>query len=508
MKYTAINIGPILKTFGLARKPREMWAASYLFSYLMKEIIALLPENDIISPAIIDKKHSITTDKGKPLGIGLYPDRLFVKGEIGFETIQPAIDKVVSSLNLDANFFNVMLTSDVCNGDSEAIKKLNVKLDYMELFNVASEQTATERARNLIMKTYDSPLILDAFSNKEFPVDSLGEISAVWFKERYSKVWGDFKDAIRNKDPKIAEKAFDKLPQKELRSYHKYVCVVQADGDNMGAAVTNSKLLKGDVKKISTELLKFGQNSAKAIHDFGGMPIYAGGDDLLFIAPVIGKNNKSILWLLDYLNNESFKEVKDMITTLGLSFEKDDNKGKPITPSLSFGVSVSYYKYPLYEAHEAAVNLLFNVAKDIDGKNAIALDLRKHSGGTLGIRLSNNKGDLKKAFSDMIEASTTDESIISAVAHKIRENEGLLKLWEDASYEKKEVRNKNFFLNYMEYDPNKKDKDASNKYKGAALGLLNNLYNLQGMRADKMVQTLYGMLRVAKFIKGEEVRDE
>ena len=36
MKYTAISIGPIIKTLAMARKPRELWAASYLFSYLMK----------------------------------------------------------------------------------------------------------------------------------------------------------------------------------------------------------------------------------------------------------------------------------------------------------------------------------------------------------------------------------------------------------------------------------------------------------------------------------------
>lgn len=514
MKYTAINIGPILKTFRLARKPREMWSASYLFSYLMKKIIEHLPnKNDIISPATIDKIPSVTTDDGKPLGIGLYPDRLFVKGEIGYETIKPAIDEVAKTLNLDANYFNVMLTSDNCNGDADAIKKLNTKLDYMELFNVASEQTATEKVRDLIMNTYGSPLFVDALKDKEFPIDSLGEISAVWFKEIYPKEWSEFKGAIRNKDSKIAEKAFDKLPKKELKSYHKYICVVQADGDNMGAIVTHSRLPESMVQKISTELLKFGQNAAKKIIDFGGMPIYAGGDDLLFIAPVIGQNNKSILWLLDDINNDSFNEVKDMVDNIvvdgeKLKFEEGNNKDEEIHPSLSFGVSVSYYKYPLYEALESGRNLLFDKAKHIDGKNAIALDLRKHSGGKIGIELSGSKGNLKKVFNNMIEASTVDESIISAVAHKIRENEGLLRLWENASNDKKDMRNKNFFINYMEYDPNKKEKKASDNYKDAALKLLNELYKLPDMKANKLTQTLYGMLRTAKFIKGEEVRDE
>lgn len=507
MKYTAINIGPILKTFGLASRPREIWSASYLFSYLMKGIINALPQkNNIISPATIDEIAATPDGNERYQGVGLYPDRLFVKGEIEYATIQTAINDFANTLHLDNNYFNVMLTSGDFNGEADAIKNLNIKLDAMELFNIASPQTATEKVRNLIMNTYGSPLFVDALGKKEFPVDSLGEISAVWFKD--DDKWGAFKGAIRNKDPKIAEKAYDRLPQKKLKSYHKYVCIVQADGDNMGAVVTNSKLPEGKVKDISTELLKFGKKASTAIRDFGGMPIYAGGDDLLFIAPVVGKNNKSILWLLDYINDESFKEVKDLIKPMHLRFEVGDNKGQEIVPSLSFGVSISYYKYPLYEAHETAVNLLFKKAKHIAHKNAIALELRKHSGGTFGMELSGNNKNLKVAFNNMIEASAADESVISAVAHKIRGNEGLLRLWEDAPSEKKVMRNKNFFLNYMEHEPDKKNKNASDKYKDCALNLLNNLYQQPDMKAEKLTKTLYGMLRIAKFINGEEVRDE
>lgn len=30
MKYAAINIGPIVDTISMARKPRELWAARYI----------------------------------------------------------------------------------------------------------------------------------------------------------------------------------------------------------------------------------------------------------------------------------------------------------------------------------------------------------------------------------------------------------------------------------------------------------------------------------------------
>lgn len=506
MKYTAINIGPILSTFGMARKPREMWAASYLFSYLMKCIINVLPKENIISPAIINE----TEKREEPLGVGLYPDRIFIKGEIKYDTIEPAIETFANTLSINADYFNVMLTLKDYNSDAEAIKDLNKKLDCMELFNLTSTQTAKDKVRDLIMLTYGSPLFVDAFDKKEFPVESLGEIAAVEFKDSDSNQWAKFKGAIRNKDSKIAEKAYDELPKEKLKSYHKYICVVQADGDNMGATVTHSKI---KVKEVSHTLLKFGEKATKAIKDFGGLPIYAGGDDLLFIAPVVGKNHESILHLLDKLNNESFKGVRELVKDL--TFEEEDHKGEPIQPSLSFGVSVSYYKYPLYEAHEAAKWLLLRKAKNVCGKNAIALELRKHSGGTVGISMSCNDIEMKVAFDEMIVASKVEESVISAVAHKIRENEGLLDLWigkhdieDEKEVKKLEARNSNFFLKYMEHNPDKQDKKDSDKYKDAALKLLNNISKLPNMTAKDLTQTLYGMLRVAKFINGEEVCDE
>ena len=71
MRYTAINIGPIIGTITMARKPRELWSASYLFSFLMECLIKELKvkEKTILSPASLDKVQKV----------GLYPDRVFVE---------------------------------------------------------------------------------------------------------------------------------------------------------------------------------------------------------------------------------------------------------------------------------------------------------------------------------------------------------------------------------------------------------------------------------------------
>ena len=501
MKYTAINIGPIVKTLGMARKPRELWAASYLFSFLMKRIVMLIQNKGvIISPATIDD-----TEKN---GIGLYPDRVFIKGgELSFDDIQEVLIKYAIDLSLNPDYFNVMMVDGDYNKDAAAIKELNKQLDVMELFDLTSGGSDSAKVRELIGLKYGSKLFEDASGKKDFPIETLAEIAAVELKDG-SANWGEFVEAAKSDDKKISEKAFDSLPKDKLNSYHKYICVVQADGDNVGKTVSHSQLQDGKVNEISSALLEFGKDATEKIKTYGGLPIYAGGDDLLFIAPVVGIDHTNIFQLLEKLNNDSFGKVKDLVDNQRLKNENDED----IHASLSFGVSITYYKYPLYEALESARHLLFDVAKDkkkFPDKNSIVVDWRKHSGGAFAMQFSKSKEELKKAFDKMIEASEkkVEESVVSAVAHKIKENEGILGLWigKDDAVE----RNGNFFQKYLEHNPNKEEdkKTASDLYKDAALDLLNELFKTE-TDISQLTQTMYGMLRMAKFINGEEVKDE
>ena len=499
MIYSAINIGPIIATLGMARKPRELWAASYMFSYLMKCIIETLPKEKIISPA--------TFGKDEKKGIGLYPDRVFIKDYMVSyqDTISPVVNQVAKDLSIDAKYFNVMIVSGEYDLDSDAIKDLNTKLNNLELFNIGCNGSLSDEVRKQIKNA--KPLFLDALGEKKLQVDSLGEIAAVELQKMIMEEdWNSFVSGIRSDNQEVAQKAFSYLPKEKLKSYHKYICIVQADGDNVGKAVSHSKLPDGKVKEISEALLKFGEKAKVAIEDYGGFPIYAGGDDLLFIAPVVGNDYTYIFQLLKKLDNESFGEVKRIVDECKLQTE--DDKKIDIHASLSFGVSITYYKYPLYEALESARGLLFNKAKHVEGKNAIALNLRKHSGGAFYLELSNSDKDLEKVFENIISASAIEESVVSAMGHKIREAQSLFKLWiglDDAS-----LRNKNYFKKYLEYNPDKSDekKTASDIYKDTALDLLNVLFKKGKTDEAKISQTMYAMLRVAKFIKGEEVRDE
>lgn len=102
--YLALTIGPIHKTMQMARKTREFWAASMLFSLLSKELCSELlkagiQEDDFLVP---DK----TLFKKQVRNIGLYMDRIICRvSSTNFlailenEIIYPALKKLAGSLN-------------------------------------------------------------------------------------------------------------------------------------------------------------------------------------------------------------------------------------------------------------------------------------------------------------------------------------------------------------------------------------------------------------------------
>ena len=385
MKYSAINIGPIVSTLGMARKPRELWAASYLFSYLMKCIYEVAEKEgvEIISPA----KPDVETKR-----VGIYPDRLYVKGTLDAEKVLESalelfyIDFFGKGNNPDISFFNLMATSCEAAKESLAIAELNQQLDVMELCNFAKEGKVIQTIYDIISQKGNYP-----FSTE---LESIAKCQ-------------------KNANPQDVKE----------KMHHRYFCVVQADGDNIGKTISHKDLNNGDIKKISKSLVKFGQQAIQIIEDFGGVPIYAGGDDLLFLAPVIGKNGTNIFTLLDIIEEKAFKDVHDVVSELRLK-DKDKND---IEASLSFGISINYHKYPLYEALECARNLLFNKAKNTVNKNAIAWRLRKHSGGTFEAAYSKKDNKIHEQFKALINA-TTDKDTVSCVAHKIRQEGALVNI--------------------------------------------------------------------------------
>ena len=104
-KYLALTIGPIYKTIFASQRTRMLWGASFIFSYLVRELVKLLktgqlddiPHRDckIEGEVLIPCPEGIESDECIA-GEGKYPDRILIKTkENDFDKIQKAIDVLI-----------------------------------------------------------------------------------------------------------------------------------------------------------------------------------------------------------------------------------------------------------------------------------------------------------------------------------------------------------------------------------------------------------------------------
>jgi len=435
--YFGITIGPIISTLSIARKPRELWSASYLFSLLMETLIeeAVKLKIEILSPA------QETSCKS----VGLFPDRLFCKMKEGvsIETlVKNAKLEYTIKAGIPTDYFNIWITEISAPSDGEAVKNLNTQLNFLELQNVALKEEEEATVKELIAKQSVSLLFQRAFDSPYFRVGTLAEISTAQLKQiadqennnRYQICLQHAKKYEKTEDEDIFIQLIKENFSNEFKTPHKYICIVHADGDNIGTIINT---LPGEqIKELSQRLIDFGGQASEKIKLFGGLPIYAGGDDLLFIAPIISNDSnekeQNIFDLIDELD-QLFKDHKIN------EFKGKNEEGKALTPGMSYGLSITYHKYPLYEALTLSRDLLFKIAKKTEKKNAIAWTLQKGSGTSISGSFSKSNDPLKKAFYNLInsiDSYTLDGNLISAAAHKIKASEYLLKLFMGSKEEK------------------------------------------------------------------------
>lgn len=503
MKYAAINIGPIIDTLSMGRRPRELWSASYMFSFLMECIIKEIKKDntlELISPAVIEGDNKSD--------IGLYPDRVFFSGEnVTDEKVKNIISNAFVSFNetvpIGEEYINTMhVTLDDERGNY--VERLNQLLDCTELFQRTTTDKIYEKVAAFIPDKKSKLIKTVLGENRSIP--TLAEIATANFSD--SEHWKEWKKLAIEED-KI-DKFYSELRTaygNEFHSLYKYICVVQADGDNMGKIVKSIPIDK--VSEISKALLDYGKKATEIIKNYGGLPIYAGGDDLLFIAPVRGKDNKNIFNLIDEIDT-SYKEKVDKSI--------ENYRPDSIHTTLSYGVAISYYKYPLYETFKTALSLLFDEAKKT--KDTVAWQLRKSSGTGFSGNIkkeslnTENSETIYTLFKELANIEV-DEKQVSAIAHKLRINEDLLAILRQSG--DIENRIEQFYKKVME-------ESNTDNYKKMTRTLLckllpikesNNLENTDISNEEheknevrSILENMYSILRTAKFIKGEGDNDE
>ncbi|HIP59378.1 MAG TPA: type III-B CRISPR-associated protein Cas10/Cmr2, partial [Campylobacterales bacterium] len=260
-----------------------------------------------------------------------------------------------------------------------------------------------------------------------------------------------------------------------------YICLVQADGDNMGKVLEEIGADNKKLSDFSKALFDFCLEATSNVSNFNGKMIYAGGDDLFFFAPVVS-GEKTIFNLCNDLSKIFDEKMKYL--NLKESF-----------PSLSFGVSITYYKFPLYEARENGVKLLFDKAKSKQ-KNAIAFRVIKHSGQTFESVI---RKDEKVLFEKFLEITQFNDSFDSNFLHSIYTKIDRFKtiIEEIASLDNKRVRIKNFFDNNFNETEHK-------KYREFFESLTDFIVVVYESKIEDKLNFIYSSLRFKKFLLGDK----
>jgi CRISPR-associated protein Cmr2 len=424
MKYIALTIGPIYKTLKDAKKPKELFSSSYIFSYIMKKIIKQFKDRKFITPYVGE-------DAFKEDKVGLFHDRFIFESKDGDLTkLEDAIDSVISDV------------ADKLDIDFESAK------EYLQINYLEKELEKDANPIKVLMPYLDTKELFFQISQNDD------------FIKKLRRKKGD-RDNFLTENKNI----IDDL--KKL-SFNEYYCIVHADGDKMSKVIEDI----ANLENVSKELFNFCINSYKQIQNFGGQTIYAGGDDLLFFAPVVGKDGKNIFELCKSLAEDFETNIKGA--------------------TLSLGISIKDVKYPLYEALENSRYQLFVKAKNED-RNNIAFCVTKHRGQSFESIVHKGNEELYKKFLNFIDSSLSKDdkekinnNFLHSIHHKIKLYENVLN---EIADDKKRLRN--FFNNYF-------NESGHNEYREFFESLVEFIY------IAKDLNLVYATLRFIKFVKGDK----
>ena len=374
-RYISITLGPITRVISMAKTTRGIWAASYIFSYIAKQIIFPFKERTFLLPKIDNEMFN-----EKYNGAGIFPDRYIFKAEGG------DFDKLVEGI--DATFEG--LSSKIAPNEKE---KDNAKQQLKDIFKIFFFEKEFEKDdSNDIVKECELALSLIEQQDTFAPsiADNQNYLDTL-FNGKNKKMAFLKEDAgIENFKSIVEISSGSQAPKKR---YERYVAIVYSDGDSMGTLLSSGKVKHVD---LSEALLSFNRKAINLINGFDGQPVFIGGDDLFFFAPIYNDQKKSSIFTLLQDLDTAFKEAL-----------KDKNI---VGPSISFGVSITYFKFPMFEAVDFANQLLFDFAKGYkdpekddafskehyERKNNIVFSVQKHSGHT-------RRALLHKGFSETVE---------------------------------------------------------------------------------------------------------
>lgn len=451
--YIGLTIGPIFKTIDCAKETGELWGSSYMFSYIMKNIIHKLIEDTSIKDGFIvpyvNKEEIFNTSTE----VGLFHDRFIFKSNEGdFKKVSLVVKEVTDCFK--KNVFDQLekihegkVSQDLVYEYIDNYLKIyflevEVKPNDNIILTVSKYLDALE-LREYFVDKEENPYLFEILKNKAVKNGFLSEdaYGKGVKKEGYPSLLNIALAGLKDENLPMEDSEIIDYLKKIYKEYnfkkaHEYVALVQADGDSIGEVIKKLKIDEDgkfeSYKNFSKKLLDYAKEANNAIKEYGGFSIFAGGDDLLFIAPVISRN-KNIFNLID-----------DLSKCFNGKFEKEEKK-----PTTSFGVSIIHHKFPLYYAIEEARNLLSeakNFKTKKGKKNAIAFKVIKSSGESFKTIFRKDNCGCKEKFTSLLSETfrLDEDKKLNNCLKSIH-----IKLWNDKAIINKIGTNENMLENYF-----------------------------------------------------------
>ncbi|MBN2535481.1 MAG: type III-B CRISPR-associated protein Cas10/Cmr2 [Spirochaetales bacterium] len=497
MEYAGITIGPIWDTIKNAKRTDALWAGSYIFSYLIEKILTAIEGAGVDKNKVLIPCHD---EKSVETQAGLYPDRIIFHADtIHLSEIKQIIHTILEKFADDigeflnkcgkkidctairtfiSNYFKVYAVKTTVPKEDNPVLEINKYLDSLELYNTNVQPVRdTENYLSYFLEHVRGSFLL----GKEKRIRSITEISAGSLIERNA----DLQEIAAGKNFDTLEKGIKELLlNRETKRHLGYIAVVMADGDNMGNTIAslsqtdtaNNRGSDNPYRDFSKALHASAQKFVQEITDFGGEPVYAGGDDLLFFAPLLSKDGEKTIFRLI----EQFAPV-------------NPGGGLPHIPSISFGVSITYHKFPLYEALQAARDLL---KKSKAGqKNTVSVRLLTHSGSAFEVSFYKGGGNNPYSkFLHLLETNIDDTGYLSSVRQKILKSQ---KIIETAG------KNRELMTNFFENEFNEDVHNRHRDYLNSIMEYIDSLYQANNQDVIKRTAAALKLIELYRQ-KGKE----
>lgn len=392
--YVGMSSGPIFELMQYARATKELWMSSYMFSRYAQHMVHLLYTNfddaawhfTLLSPNVTKEESERANpmsgnDTANDMRVGLYSDRIFFRVITDDQHTKEIVKAIVDKVILSAKEMLSQVVCSITGSDLEECRRIihavvytcaiyreapvlplsdmNSALDELELF-AGDRPDETEGSTDLFANFFD----------KEKLVPSRCQ----WIKDAF----------LRGADLSQVAGVNRQLDSYYASQASKYYAVVVADGDGVGT-VLGSADSDPLVQNISRALLRYAQSASKAVIDYSenAYPVYFGGDDMEFFAPLYSEKSGRTIWtLLDRLQ-DTFEKGESSVCAI----DKCENC------SVSVAVNIVYYQYPLSRAIAETHDMLWEAKNATafvnpicgakpDTKDCVHVQLRKHSGQT------------------------------------------------------------------------------------------------------------------------------